>query len=106
MIKNLLLQVQYTPQLSYYSVDTNTIYPPQLEIKWDDSVYETGSLEVINTPDLFVALDNNQGIFYSESINNFRLSVRPEFPIRSFQTASVYTQIMLYLHNLYMQLRI
>jgi len=38
-----------------------------------------------------VALDNNQGIFYSESINNFRLNVRPEFPIRSFQTASVYT---------------
>jgi hypothetical protein len=80
-----------TPQLSYYSVDTNTIYPPQLEIKWDDSIYNTGSLNVINTPDLFVALDNNQGVFYSESINNFRLSVRPEFPIRSFQTASVYT---------------
>jgi hypothetical protein len=89
--KEFVTESAITPQLSYYSVDTNTIYPPQLEIKWDDSVYETGSLNVINTPDLFVALDNNQGIFYSESINNFRLSVRPEFPIRSFQTASVYT---------------
>jgi hypothetical protein len=80
-----------TPQLSYYSIDTNTIYPPQLEIKWDDSTYETGSLSVIDTPNLFVALNNNSGIFYRESINNFRLNVRPEFPVRSFQTASVYT---------------
>jgi|TARA_B110001469_G_scaffold127783_1_gene150491 hypothetical protein len=89
--KEFITESAVTPQLSYYSIDTNTIYPPQLEIKWDDSVYNTGSLDVIATPDLFVALDNNQGIFYSESINNFRLSVRPEFPIRSFQTASVYT---------------
>ena len=89
--KEFVTESAITPQLSYYSIDTNTIYPPQLEIKWDDSVYNTGSLDVIATPDLFVALDNNQGIFYSESINNFRLSVRPEFPIRSFQTASVYT---------------
>ena len=89
--KEFVTESAITPQLSYYSIDTNTIYPPQLEIKWDDSVYNTGSLKVISTPDLFVALDNNQGIFYSESINNFRLSVRPEFPIRSFQTASVYT---------------
>ena len=89
--KEFITSSAVSPQLSYYSTDTNTIYPPQLEIKWDDSVYETGSLDVISTPDLFVALDNNQGVFYSESINNFRLSVRPEFPIRSFQTASVYT---------------
>tara|TARA_R110000803_G_scaffold78781_6_gene144047 strand:- start:1060 stop:2232 length:1173 start_codon:yes stop_codon:yes gene_type:complete len=80
-----------TPQLSYYSVDTNTIYPPQLEIKWDDSSYNTGSLNVIETPDLFVALDNNAGVFYSESVNNFRLNVRPEFPVRTFQTQSSFT---------------
>ena len=83
-----------SPQLSFYSVDTNTIYPPQLEIKWRDYSYETGSLNVINTPDLFVALDSNEGVFYSESINRFRLNVRPEFPVRTFQTASLYTTNM------------
>jgi hypothetical protein len=83
-----------SPQLSYYSVDTNTIYPPQLEIKWRDFSYETGSLNVIDTPDLFVALDSNEGVFYSESINKFRLNVRPEFPVRTFQTASLYTTNM------------
>ena len=79
------------PWLKYYSVDTNTIYPPELEIKWRDFAYETGSLNVINTPDLYVALDNNQGTFYSQSINNFRLNCRPEFPVRTYKTASLYT---------------
>lgn len=182
-----------SPQLSFYSVDTNTIYPPELEIKWRDFTYSTSSgdfklgrtltgsyptneitssiscsytqslpaptytgagtgatfgatfnsssmlnvfvkdlglgykagetltwstaqlnaldgvsgatseaivtistfdiqqLDVINTPDLYVALDNNAGVFYSESINDFRLNVRPEFPARTFKTSSLYT---------------
>ena len=80
-----------TPQLDYYSVDTNTIYPPQLEIKWDDSSYNAGDLNTIDTPDLFVALDNNSGVFYKESVNKFRLNVRPEFPIRTFLTQSAFT---------------
>jgi len=79
------------PAYTFYSVDTNTIYPPQLEFKWNDFIYETGSLSVINTPDLFVAVDENEGVYYSESINNFRLNVRPKYPIRTFQTESVYT---------------
>ena len=81
-----------TPQLSYYSVDTNTIYPPQLEIKWKDFSFVTGSLTVIRTPQLFVALENNPGVFYSESINQFRLNCRPQFPVRTFETASAYTK--------------
>lgn len=79
------------PIMQFYSVDTNTIYPPILEIKWDDQSFETGSLEEIDTTDLFVALDTNAGIFHSESINRFRLNVREEFPVRTFQTASLYT---------------
>ena len=79
------------PKMQFYSVDTNTIYPPQLEIKWVDFIYQTGSLDIINTPDLYLAIDNNQGVFYSESINQFRINCRPEFPTRTFQTASIYT---------------
>ena len=79
------------PDIKFYSVDTNTIYPPSLDLKWRDFNYETGSLSVINTPDLYVALDNNEGTFYSQSINNFRLNVRPEFPARTYLTSSLYT---------------
>ncbi len=79
------------PKMQFYSVDTNTIYPPQLEIKWRDFKYKSGNLSVINTPDLYLAIDNNEGVFYSESINQFRINCRPEFPVRVFQTASLYT---------------
>jgi hypothetical protein len=79
------------PIMQFYSVDTNTIYPPILEIKWRDYKYDKGSLSTINTPDLYLAIDNNQGVFYSESINQFRINCRPEFPVRKFLTASMYT---------------
>ena len=78
------------PIFKYYSVDTNTIYPPTLELKWDDTSYST-TLSEISTPDLFIGLDSNPGVFRSESVNKFRLNVRPEFPVRTFQTASIYT---------------
>lgn len=40
---------------------------------------------------MFVSLDNNPGTFRSESVNRFRLNVREQFPIRTFQTSSLYT---------------
>ena len=79
------------PILQFYSVDTNTIYPPVLEIKWDDQSFETGSLPALSTADIFVALDNNPGVFYSESINRFRLNCRPDYPARVFLTQSIDT---------------
>lgn len=78
------------PVMQFFSVDTNTIYPPVLEMKWDDSEYST-TLNPIDSEDIYVALDNNPGKFYKDSVNKFRLNVRPEFPVRTFQTASVYT---------------
>ena len=78
------------PIMKFYSGDTNTIYPPSLELKWEDVSYST-TLTEISTTDLFIGLDSNPGIFRSESINRFRLNVRPEFPVRTFQTESLYT---------------
>ena len=82
---------QVQPVIQYYSVDTNTIYPPELEIKWDDQIFETGSLPSLDTSDIFVALDNNPGVFYSESVNRFRLNCRPDYPVRKFMTSSIDT---------------
>ena len=84
---------QVQPVMQYYSVDTNTIYPPQLEIKWDDSTWDTGSSTYTELfqPNAFIALAENPGIFYSESINRFRLNVRPKYPARVWSTSSLYT---------------
>ena len=76
--------------LKYYSRDTHTIYPPQLELRWDDSSYTTGSLAVVNSTPTTLTLEENPGTFYSESINRFRVNARPTYPIRTFQTSSYY----------------
>jgi hypothetical protein len=80
-------------QLKYFSIDTNTIYPPQLEFKWVDYVYNTGSSTntTISTDQLYVKLTNNRGTYYSGSIQRFRVDCRPKYPTRVFQTSSIYT---------------
>ena len=77
--------------LKYFSVDTHTIYPPCLEFKWKDFSFDTGSLTQITGSNPYISLANNPGTFYSESIQRFRLNVRPQFPTRAFQTSSIYT---------------
>jgi hypothetical protein len=81
------------PVLQYYSVDTNTIYPPQLEFRWDDSSWATGSsnIEILDQQNLYISLAENPGVFYSESVNRFRLNVREKYPARVYQTSSLYT---------------
>ena len=82
----------YQPELKYFSVDTNTIYPPALQISWNDFVFNTGSSTqtILNTLPATVTVAQNPGVFYSESINRFRINARPEFPIQVWQTSSVY----------------
>lgn len=80
------------PVLQYYSVDTHTIYPPVLEIKWNDFSYVTSSdIPTINTSQLYASIINNDGFFYSQSVQQFRVDCRPQFPPIIFQTASIYT---------------
>jgi len=84
---------QVQPVVQYYSVDTNTIYPPQLEFRWDDSVWATSStIPVLSQPNCFVSLAENPGVFLSESVNRFRLNVRPKYPKVVFATASLFTK--------------
>ena len=83
---------QIQPVIQYYSIDTNTIYPPHLEFRWDDYLYSTSSeINTLSGSSLYINLDENPGIFFSESINRFRLNVREEYPKRVFQTSSIYT---------------
>ena len=80
------------PDLKFYSSDTYTIYPPALEIRWEDYDYQTGSLSVIGTQELFMSLDENPGEFFEDSINRFRINCRPKYPARTYQTGSWYTE--------------
>ena len=83
----------YAQTFKYFSVDTHTIYPPQLEFRWDDYSFSTGSSTntIIDNSNYHISFDNNMGTYYSESIQRFKLNVRPQFPTRTFTTSSVYT---------------
>jgi len=75
----------------FYSVDTNTIYPPQLEVKFDDWFYYTSSkMDELYQPEAFISSYNNDGVYFSESIQRFRIAAVPQYPKKVFQTASGY----------------
>ena len=78
----------------YFSIDTHTIYPPQLEFRWNDFVFDTGSSTNVELPavESFISIYNNAGVYYSQSIPRLRFAAMPKYPDRVFQTASLYTQ--------------
>jgi hypothetical protein len=81
------------PELKYFSVDTQTIYPPQLEFRWDDCSWfpDTEALSILTSSTPFVSLAQNPGEFNQDAVNRFRVNSRPEYPAVVFQTASIYT---------------
>jgi len=83
----------YSYILNYFSRDTNTVYPPVLEFRWDDTVYtpNTSSMSLVSSPDIRVSLRNNKGEYEQNSVQRFRINVRDQYPTRTFTTSSIYT---------------
>ena len=75
--------------LRYFSSDTHTIYPPCLEIKWDDSEYQS-DLALIGDSNAVIKIKNNRGEYTDEGKQRFELTVRPKYPPRTFATSSNY----------------
>tara|TARA_R110000824_G_scaffold259613_1_gene448320 strand:+ start:6951 stop:8120 length:1170 start_codon:yes stop_codon:yes gene_type:complete len=85
---------QIQPVMQFYSVDTNTIYPPELQFKWQDySTVLTGSAtaSIVTTTNLVTALAENPGIFTPQSVNRFRFNSAPKYPIPVWTTSSLFT---------------
>jgi len=77
-------------RLKYFGADTNTIYPPYLAFKWDDTSYNTGSLSVLSNSLATIRVTNNKGEYVDTGKQRFRIGAQPKFPIRSFTTTSIY----------------
>ena len=84
-------------ELSYFSNNTHTIYPPKLVFKWDDSANKTNlydtNLSVISGS-INIDLYNNKKEYNQNDEALFRFHVRDKYPTRTFSTTSNY------LHNL------
>tara|TARA_B100000989_G_C19532936_1_gene471222 strand:- start:10458 stop:11606 length:1149 start_codon:yes stop_codon:yes gene_type:complete len=88
--------IQIQPVMQFYSVDTNTIYPPQLEFKWEDyKTVLTGSAtgSIVTTTNLATSLAENPGYFTPESVNRFRFNLAPKYPKPVWTTSSLFTEV-------------
>jgi len=74
--------------ISFFSIDTHTIYPPVLEIKWNDVLYSSSLSQI--TSDFHLVLKNIKKEFQQSEIYKFKIHARDEYPIRNFQTSSLY----------------
>jgi hypothetical protein len=87
---------QIQPVMQFYSVDTNTIYPPELEFKWEDySTVLTGSAtgSILSSTNIVASLAENPGEFLPESVHRFRFNVADKYPKRVYQTSSLFTGV-------------
>jgi hypothetical protein len=77
-------------ETKYFSGDTHTIYPPALEFRWNDSVYNTGSLTVVTSSLFALTLGNNKAEYQQDSVQRFRVNVRDQYPSTAFRTTLSY----------------
>jgi hypothetical protein len=73
----------------FFSMDTHTIYPPQLEFRWDDSSYNT-TLTQITSSDFISTISNLKTEFEENTIYKFKIKARDKYPTRQFTTSSIY----------------
>ena len=59
-----------------------------------DYLFNTGSSTItfVTSSQIVATFPNNKGFFEIDSIEKFRLDVRPQYPNRTFQTSSYYIQ--------------
>jgi hypothetical protein len=74
---------------SFFSIDTHTIYPPHIEIKWDDVIFSSSLPEISNT-NFETSISNNRANFKENEIYKFIINSRDKYPTRNFQTSSLY----------------
>lgn len=94
-------------ELNFFSMDTHTIYPPYLDIAWDDSTYDTGSAtddKIQKTGECYVTLRNNKSEYKTIEEPKFRLNVRELYPTRRFVTSSNYLDVKYFTSESYYSL--
>jgi hypothetical protein len=77
-------------ETKYFSANTHTIYPPCLEIRWNDFSYSTGSLTVVTSSYFAAVVNNNKEEYQQDSIQRFRVAVRGLYVPTTFRTILSY----------------
>ena len=78
-------------QLKFFSRDTSTIYPPKLEVVWDDHSWNTGSLAPLTgsaLDDTVVYFKGLRPEYKQNSKVRFRLVGRERYPKKTYSTTA------------------
>ncbi len=76
---------------AFFSRQTNTIYPPKLEVEWYDTSWSTGSLEPLsstNLEDLLFYMKGLRAQYKEKSKTKFRVVGRERYPTKSYSNTS------------------
>lgn len=75
--------------LQFFSKETNTIYSPKLDVKWADSIYNTGSLApVTGSTDNLVALQYLKEEYKAGSKPKVYVFARDKYPLKQFNKST------------------
>lgn len=77
--------------IKYFSSNTNTVFYPFLEFKWDNTNH-TGSLATLDDSAVNIKIQNVRKEYLDEGKVRFRVHAAPKYPNRVFQTTSLYKQ--------------
>ena len=72
----------------FFSSDTHTIYVPTLEVRWDNTSFNTGSLSPQTNSDLIVYVKDFQSEYKENSKAKIRVYGRERFPAKTFANSS------------------
>jgi hypothetical protein len=73
-------------ETKYFSDTTHTIYPPTLEIRWNDSVFSPGGLTIVTSSYYNLVMNNNKAEYQQDSVQRLRVKVRDLYPPITFRT--------------------
>ena len=79
-------------KLQFFGRESHTIYVPRLEVCWDDVTPNTGDVGVnnISTNTYVPYIKNIKNEYRTSDIARFRIGVRPDYPTKTYSTASFY----------------
>ena len=84
------LSLDDTGRFKFFSVDTNTIYPPRIKVSIKDAIFYTGSNPILPSGDNIIYFKNLNSIYTDSEIVQIQLVGREKYPIKTFSTSSVY----------------
>lgn len=76
--------------LQFYSLNTHTIYSPQIEVKWDDYTFNTGSLTELSASDMIVYANSLESKYSINSRPQIRINSRIKYPLKSYSNTNTF----------------